>query len=126
AELSQIAILAAIRAGHVFVDVAGSPDRLLELTARAAGASAMMGDSLRAPAGASVECTLRVAHAAGADVVVLLDGEPAALVKDGRVGSDDARRDFAWTSDGKRHWLRVDVRSADGKLLLLGNPIYLN
>lgn len=86
----------------------------------------MMGDSLRAPTGASVECTLRVVHAASARVVVLLDSKPATLVKDGRVGSDDAQQDFAWTSDGKRHWLNVEVRSADGKLHLLGNPIYLN
>jgi hypothetical protein len=126
AELSQTAILGAIRAGHVFVDVAGSPDRLLELTARAGGERAMMGDSLRAPAGASVKFALRVVRAEGARVVVLLDGDPAALLKDGRVGSDDAQQDFSWTSDGKRHWLRVDVRSAEGKLLLLGNPIYLN
>jgi hypothetical protein len=97
-----------------------------ELTARAGGERAMMGDSLRAPAGASVKFALRVVRAEGARVVVLLDGEPAALLKDGRVGSDDAQHDFSWSSDGKRHWLRVDVRSAEGKLLLLGNPIYLN
>jgi len=35
-------------------------------------------------------------------------------------------REFSWPSDGKRHWLRVDVRDAAGKLILLGNPIYLN
>lgn len=126
ADLSQTAILDAIRAGHVFVDVAGSSDRLLELTARAAGAHAMMGDSLHAAAGTSVDFTVRVGHAAGSQVVVMVDGELAALSKDGRVGSDDAQQDFAWPSDGKRHWLRAEVRSVDGKLLLLGNPIYLN
>ena len=125
-ELSQVSILEAIRAGHVFVDVTGSPDKVLELTARAGGQRAMMGDSLRAPANSLVEFTLRVGHAVGAQVVVLLDGEPAMLVKDRNVRSDDAQLDFGWTSDGKRHWLRVDVRGGDGKLLLLGNPIYLN
>jgi hypothetical protein len=95
-------------------------------TLRAGGERAMMGDSLRAPAGASVKFALRVVRAEGAQVVVLLDGEPAALLKDGRVGSDDAQQDFSWTSDGKRHWLRVDVRSVEEKLLLLGNHIYLN
>ena len=126
AELSHISILESIRAGHVFVDVTGSPDRALELTARAGGQRAMMGDSLRALANSLVEFTLRVGHAVGAQVVVLLDGEPAMLVKDRNVRSDDAQLDFGWTSDGKRHWLRVDVRGGDGKLLLLGNPIYLN
>lgn len=32
---------------------------------------------------------------------------------------------FDWRSDGG-HWLRVNVRDADGKLLSVGNPIYLN
>ena len=33
---------------------------------------------------------------------------------------------FDWRSDGERHWLRINVRGADGKLLIVGNPIYLN
>jgi hypothetical protein len=39
--------------------------------------------------------------------------------------SGDVHRTFDLIADGKRHWLRADVRGADGKLLLLGNPIYL-
>jgi hypothetical protein len=31
-----------------------------------------------------------------------------------------------YQSDGKRHWFRINIRSAEGKLLILGNPIYLN
>jgi len=37
----------------------------------------------------------------------------------------DMHRTFDLIADGRRHWLRADVRSADGKILLLGNPIYL-
>lgn len=125
AELSQTAILDAIRAGHVFVDVAGSPDRLLELTAQAGAASAMMGDTLRVPAGATADFRVHVVHANGAEVQVLLDGAPVALLKDSRVGAEDRSLEFAWTGDGKPHWIRIDVRGADGKLILLGNPIYL-
>ena len=33
---------------------------------------------------------------------------------------------FLYKSDGKRHWFRIDVRSADNRLLIFGNPIYLN
>lgn len=39
---------------------------------------------------------------------------------------NDVLRHFTWRSDGGRHWLRIDVRNADGKLILLGNPVYLN
>jgi hypothetical protein len=35
-------------------------------------------------------------------------------------------REFDYMSDGKRHWFRVNVRSADGSLLIVANPIYLN
>jgi hypothetical protein len=125
-ELSQLALLEAIRAGHVFVDVAGSADRLLELHARAGDALAMMGDALAAPAGEPVRFDLHVAHAPGARIEVLFDGTPAALLAQTQVESDDSRRSFEWRSDGKAHWLRVDVRDGEGRLILLGNPVYLN
>ena len=43
--------LAGIRAGHVFIDVEGAPHRRLEVTARAEGRSARMGDILALPSG---------------------------------------------------------------------------
>jgi hypothetical protein len=61
----------------------------------------------------------------GAQLVVLLDGDQVSLLRDRRIGSDNEHRPFSWTSDGKPHWIRIDVRGADGKLILLGNPIYL-
>jgi hypothetical protein len=126
AELSQTAILDGIRAGHVFVDVAGSPDRVLELEADSGGAHAMMGDTLAAPAGAAVRLSVHVAQAGGASIKLLLDGEPVDWLKEAKVDGADVRRSADWTSDGKRHWLRAEVRDANGRLLLLGNPVYLN
>jgi hypothetical protein len=32
---------------------------------------------------------------------------------------------FEETFDRKRHWVRVNVRDAQGKLALIGNPIYI-
>lgn len=76
-------------------------------------------------------------HVAGmpADAVVSWAGEGAKLMTAGMkpaqpsthpsTPGDDVRRTFDLIADGKRHWLRADVRSADGKILLLGNPIYL-
>jgi hypothetical protein len=29
-------------------------------------------------------------------------------------------------SDGRRHWFRAQVTGSDGKLWLLGNPVYVN
>ena len=55
-----------------------------------------------------------------------LDGTPGVPALDARIGEDDLQRTFAWSSDGKPHWLRAEVRDAAGKPLLVGNPIYLN
>ncbi|MDB5425762.1 MAG: hypothetical protein JWQ29_3178 [Phenylobacterium sp.] len=124
AELSQPAILAAIRAGHVFIDVAGGRDRLLEVTAASGGATAEMGDVLAAPAGAPVRFTLHVVHAAGGSLSISGNGPKPKLA--GPAFSDDETRTFEVAGDGQPHWLRIDVRGPDGRLWLLGNPIYLN
>jgi hypothetical protein len=125
-ELSQLAVLDGIRAGHVFVDVEGSGGRVLELNAQAGGTQAMMGDALAAPAGTVVQFRVRVAQAAGSTISLMMDGAAAELLAQPAVGGDDETKGFSWTSDGQRHWLRADVRDAKGKLLLLGNPVYLN
>jgi hypothetical protein len=125
AALSQPAVLAAIRAGHVFVDVTGSRDRGLEVVAASGGKTAEMGDALAAPAGAPVRVTVHVSHAAGASLSLAGDG-PKPKLADAALAGDDETRSFEVASDGKPHWLRVDVRGPDGKLWLLGNPIYLN
>ena len=124
-ELSQPAVLAAIRAGHVFVDITGSRDRALEVTATSGGRSAEMGDTLAAPAGAPIRVTIRVTHAPGASLSLVGDG-PKPKLADASLPGDDETRSFEVASDGRRHWLRIDVRGPDGRLWLLGNPIYLN
>lgn len=133
-ELSQTALLEAIRAGHVFVDIEGSGQRMLELRAQTAsgpagagaGEVAMMGDALAVPAGTAAGFSVRVAGARGGSIDIVMDGAAAPLLAERRIDGDDVRKAFSWTSDGKPHWLRADVRDAAGKLLLLGNPVYLN
>lgn len=125
-QLSLAAILDAIRRGHVFIDVAGTADRLLEVSARSRGARAQMGDDLAAPVGRPIAVEVRVVGAAGGRV--RLAGPAAALVaaSDLAVDADDQTLLLALTADGRARWLRVDVLDADGKLILLGNPLYLH
>ena len=110
----------------MFIDTEGSRDRVLELTGEANGTKATMGDALRVPAQASASFDVHVAHAKGANLIVLLDGKPFAPAVEARIDTDDLHRSLNWNSDGKAHWLRVEVRDAGGKALLVGNPIYLN
>jgi hypothetical protein len=67
---------------------------------------------------------VRTAAVQGQRVAVTVDGQP--LASAARPIPADGRVAFDWQSDGKPHWLRVDVRSPEGKLLLLGNPLYVN
>jgi hypothetical protein len=124
-ELSQAAILAAIRAGHVFIDITGSHDRTLDITASSGGETAEMGDALAASAVAPIRFHIHVTHSAGGSLSIAGNG-PKPKLAEAALAGDDETKTFEVASDGRRHWLRIDVRGPDGKLWLLGNPIYLN
>jgi hypothetical protein len=117
--LSENAILDGIKAGHVFIDVEGATDRTLEFSARSGAQTAIMGDILKVPAGETVQFNIRMVDLTGAHPEIVHD-TPEQLL------TNEAMNGFAYKSDGKRHWFRVNVRSADGRLLIVGNPIYLN
>ena len=123
-ELSTPAILAGIRAGHVFVDATASRDRVLTMTGQTDHAKAQMGDFLEAAQQTSVDFEI---HETGAD-----DGK-ISLIEDGQVLTTPAVSNEAtgtlharWTSDGRRHWFRPQVNGPDGKLWMIGNPIFVN
>jgi hypothetical protein len=124
--LSEEAILNGIRAGHAFIDIEGTSNRTLEFTANAGTATVSMGDSLTSPAGQQVHFTVRMLALENAHAEVIRDGDPTTLIDASPVTTTEETRNFDYLSDGKRHWLRVNIRSADGTLLILGNPIYLN
>lgn len=124
--LSVPALLAGLRAGNVFVDVQGTRERVLELTASDGRARASMGGELAAPAGGRIDFEVLATASAGGRVEAILDGRPLAVGNDLSLTEPRQRLRFSWTADGRRHWLRVNVRGPDGRLWLLGNPIYLD
>jgi hypothetical protein len=124
-ELSMPAIIAGIRAGHVFIDVQGTRDRFLDLTASAGKQTAEMGDAIDVPAGQHVRLTVQVSAPQGSRVEMIVDGKLWQPSED-LVVHDTLTRSFDWPSDGKRHWIRANVRGVAGELLLVGNPIYVN
>src|SRR5262249_39181063 len=125
-ELSVPAILEAAKAGHVFVDLTGSRNRLLEFSASSPGSSAAAGDVLPAPAGAEVQISAHVTGCPGSSAFFLLDEHADSALSPATINESDATLKLSWTSDGKKHWLRTEVKTPDGKLQLLGNPIYIN
>jgi hypothetical protein len=123
--LSQEGIVAGIRRGRVFIDVQGTRERSLDLTASTDKQTAHMGEMLQVPKGGRVKFQGSVNGAGGGEIQVILDGHRVPLLSDSRIDSPSKPFGFTWRADGKRHWLRIDVRDADSHLALLGNPIYL-
>lgn len=124
--LSLEGMLDGLRSGRVFIDVEGRRERLLDLTARAGGQEAAMGGTLELGRGETAELSATVAGVPAGRLVVTVDGrEDRKLSRE--IAPDDKQPSvipLRWTSDGQRHWLRLDVRNDEGKLLLVGNPVY--
>ncbi|MGD0156617.1 MAG: CehA/McbA family metallohydrolase [Terracidiphilus sp.] len=125
-ELSTPAILDAIRAGHVFVDVAGTRDRLLDFTARAATRAASAGDQLDAASGEALEFQVRVTASDGGTLHWIEDGQDVTPKATADLSTAGATQTLPWVSDGRRHWFRAQVTGPGDKLWLIGNPIYIN
>jgi len=125
-ELSAPAILDGIRAGHVFIDVAGTHDRILEATALAGNQTAHAGDMLNAAQGESIDFEVRLTAADGGIVHWIEDGQEVTSPTGAKASSADQKLALSWVSDGRRHWFRAQVTGPDGKLWLLGNPVYIN
>jgi len=126
AELSTPAILDGIRAGHVFIDLAGTANRLLEVSARVDRRIAHSGDLLDVSAHDQVALQAHVIGAEGGTIHWIADGKETDSTGGVRISAADQTASLSWTSDGRRHWLRVDVTAPDGKLWLVANPVYVN
>ncbi|WP_255322929.1 CehA/McbA family metallohydrolase [Lysobacter sp. K5869] len=125
-ELSQAGILDGLRAGNVFVDAAGSRDRLLDVRAASGKREVAMGGELAVPAGERARVSVQVRNLAGGRVEATVDGVKRDLIAQPALSSAEQTLEFQWPSDGGRHWLRIDVRDAQGRLALMGNPVYIN
>jgi predicted metal-dependent phosphoesterase TrpH len=125
--LSVQAIIDGIRAGHVFVDLTGSRNRMLEMTATAPGQpAAIMGDVLRAPSGSAVPVTVQVVGCLGWTLKISDNGQDDLALPTHILSQNDETLHFTWPSDGKQHWLLPQVNNPQGELEVLGNPIYVN
>jgi hypothetical protein len=115
-DLTEAAILAAIRKGHAYLSA--GPELLL--TARTeSGREAMSGDSLPAEA---TTVTLRWSGAHPGDQLRLIaDGD----VFDTRPAEAEGSASWALAS-GEARWCGAELRDAEGGMWALANPIYLD
>jgi hypothetical protein len=124
-DLSVAAILDGIRAGHVFLDLTGSRDKLLELRAHDSHSSAEMGEDLEPQKGEALALQIHVTACEGASLRMLIDGQESSTLPQQGITSGDQTFNMNWTPDGSRHWLRAEVRDSQGQLLLFSNPVYI-
>ena len=116
--LSEAAILAGIKSGHVFVDVEGTHDRSLAVTFE----HAMMGDHVKAASEATLE--VHVVGVPGGHIELVHDHAlEVTSTPDAALRADDTLF-VEIVPDGQRHWVYVKVTDEAGKLALVGNPIY--
>jgi hypothetical protein len=125
-ELSVHGILDAIRAGHVFIDLTASHDKVIDLQANDGASHAVMGERLAAARNDHITLTAHVTGSSGSTLRWLLDGQVVSTLPPQSLSGDSADETTGWTSDGQRHWLRAEVRTSDGTLQLLSNSIFLN
>jgi hypothetical protein len=126
--LSVPGILDGIRAGHVFLDLTGSRDRMLVMTAEPAGSSAplQMGDAISLASGQALPLAINVAGCPGWRLQLLDNGKADADLPSATLTAPDQIVHATWHSDGKRHWILPEIVNASGELEMLGNPIYVN
>ena len=124
--LSEQAVLDAVRAGHVFIseDPTGP---FLEATATCAGRSYLMGDTIAAPAGTPVEVRLRYRGPSGKKLRLLRDGE---LWRETIADGEDLELAFELPLDAPGY-LRAEAAGFRGRpergevVHALCNPFYL-
>jgi hypothetical protein len=112
--------------GHVCIDLTASHDKIIDLQASDGAIQAAMGKELTAARNNRVSLAAHVTAASGSTLRWLLDGKELPTLPPESLSGDSADKTASWTSDGQRHWLRAEVRTAAGTLQLLSNPIFLN
>ena len=123
--LSVSAILDGARSGRVFIDLMGSRNRLLDMSAQAGSATANMGSNLEPHSGESVALEIHVSGCERDQLRFFLDGIQSTVLPPLAVSSANEVLHARWQADGDRHWIRVEVHDDQDRLILFGNPIYI-
>jgi hypothetical protein len=123
--LDQGQILDAIRRGQVFIDLDSARQRTLDFRAEFANQGVQMGQNLILSKEGSVRFFVTVTHGEGTRLEVI-DSTGTVTPLTPLAGATEARW-FTLKMDPKqRRWVRLNLRAADGRLLMISNPIYFN
>ncbi|WP_308910821.1 CehA/McbA family metallohydrolase [Pseudokordiimonas caeni] len=115
------AILGGIRKGRVFVDASGMADSILDLALQVGGHTFVMGEV--APFTPSVTLSVTVKSASGGRIQIIENGTETKSASIDKNDLHTLSMDHVLGPDTT--WVRANVRDAEGRLVLVGNPIYL-
>ena len=129
-ELSTKAVIAGVKSGRVFIDVAGMPGAILDVEAAAGTQRAVMGGELQLAEGetgaivvSTSDVPVRARFAFVSENLTVQDANPVPTPA-GYVRSASQVR-FTLKPGSAFGYIRPEVRDETDKLLLLGNPIYV-
>lgn len=122
-ELSQAALMAGLRAGRAFVDIEGTRDRALDFTLAAGGQTVRMGGVLNTLGASTMTADVRVIGVPGGRIELV--GSGGRVLARLPIAAGREVHSARISPDRSLRWVRAEVRGADGRLLLLGNPIYM-
>ncbi|HEV3325141.1 MAG TPA: CehA/McbA family metallohydrolase, partial [Puia sp.] len=124
-ELSVRGLIDGIRSGRVFIDIEGNKNRFLELSATGKeNKDVYMGGTLKAKPSDTINLTAYVKAVSGGKIEFVVDGKLDSTLNR-EVLSDNEKIQVKWETDNTRHTIYIRVRDKDEKLVLVGNPIYI-
>ncbi|GGB25514.1 CehA/McbA family metallohydrolase [Puia dinghuensis] len=123
-ELSVQGLIDGIRSGRVFIDIEGKKDHFLDLSAANGENEACMGGTLKGEPSDTINLTAYVKGVSGGKIEFIIDGKLNSTL-DREILSNDEKIRVNWETDDNRHSIYIKVRGKDGRLVLVGNPIYV-
>ncbi|MCA3711928.1 MAG: CehA/McbA family metallohydrolase, partial [Phenylobacterium sp.] len=125
AELSQPAILEGLRRGRVFVDLGAPAGASVDLKVASGKVRAGMGETLRVWGGAPLRLAAAVSGLPEGTVEFVAGGGGNPISRTPVPIRGLAEVTAELRPEPGLKWVRADVRGPDGRLLLIGNPVYL-
>lgn len=123
--LDEAHILGAIREGRVLIDLDPARQRALDFRAERGSQVVSMGQNLSLAKDGTVRFLVTLTHGEGTHLEVI-DSAGAVTALSPLTKATEERWFTLKMDHQQRRWIRLNLRAADGRLLMISNPIYIN
>ncbi len=123
--LDEANILGAIRKGRVLIDLDPARQRALDFRAERGNQVVPMGQNLSLAKDGTVRFLVTLTYGEGTHLEVI-DSAGAVTALSPLTRATEERWFTLKMDHQQRRWIRLNLRAADGRLLMISNPIYIN